>query len=67
MNMDASHLWAKSTRDGEPVHPSMFLPRHLDDVYNAAVQVIDASGEEQLTLQRTIAFYLDGNGAVERR
>jgi CRISPR-associated endonuclease/helicase Cas3 len=48
MNMDPNHLWAKSKRNDEPVHPSMFLPRHLVDVYEAAVQVLDATGDDQL-------------------
>ncbi|HVX14815.1 MAG TPA: CRISPR-associated helicase Cas3' [Pirellulales bacterium] len=43
-------LWAKSwdtTRDGRP--PShVFLPRHLDDVYQAALRVLDATGDDQL-------------------
>lgn len=48
MNMDPNHLWAKSKKKDEPVHPSMLLPRHLLDVHEAALQVLDATGDDQL-------------------
>src|SRR5262249_35001073 len=46
--MDPNRLWAKSKRDDEPEHPSMFLPQHLADVHGAAAQVLDATGDDQL-------------------
>ena len=41
-------LLAKSKRDDEPWHESMALPVHLQDVYAAAIQVLDATGDDQL-------------------
>lgn len=46
--MDSNHLWAKSRPRGEAEHESMLLHRHLSDVYDAAVQVLDATGDDQL-------------------
>lgn len=46
--MDSSRLWAKSKRQGEALHPSMLLSCHLADVYKAAVQLLDATGDDQL-------------------
>ena len=43
-------LWAKSWESGRdgPPPPHVVLPRHLDDVYQAAVRVVDATGDDQL-------------------
>jgi CRISPR-associated endonuclease/helicase Cas3 len=46
--MDADRLWAKSKWDDEPETPSMFLPGHLEDVFNAAERVLDATADDQL-------------------
>lgn len=46
--MDSTRLWAKSMRHNEREHPSMFLPQHLRDVYEAATKVLDATGDDQL-------------------
>src|SRR5262249_33944884 len=48
MTMDSNRLWAKSKRDDETEVPSMFLPGHLQDVYAAARQVLDATADDQL-------------------
>src|SRR5690349_9770009 len=41
-------LLAKSQKPGEPWHPSMLLSVHLSDVCAAALQVLDATGDDQL-------------------
>jgi CRISPR-associated endonuclease/helicase Cas3 len=46
--MTTDRLLAKSHKDDEPWHDSMALPGHLADVYAAAVQVLDATGDDQL-------------------
>ena len=46
--MDANRLWAKSKEDVDLETPSMFLPGHLSDVYQAAIRVVDATGNDQL-------------------
>lgn len=61
MPMDATRLWAKSKREDEPERPSMLLPRHLEDVYEAALRVLDATGDDQLR-----ALGLDTNPDHER-
>jgi CRISPR-associated endonuclease/helicase Cas3 len=61
MSMDPSRLWAKSKRDDEREVPSMFLPGHLQDVFAAARQILDATADEQL-----IALGLDANDYRER-
>lgn len=48
MILDANHLWAKSKGSDESASPSMFLATHLGDVCDAAVQVLDATGDDQL-------------------
>jgi CRISPR-associated endonuclease/helicase Cas3 len=48
MPMDPNRLWAKSKRDEDRELPSMFLPGHLADVYEAGRRVLDATGDEQL-------------------
>jgi len=48
VNCDPKHLWAKSRRHGEAEHASMRLHQHLADVYDAATQVVDATGDDQL-------------------
>src|SRR5207253_5855840 len=52
MTMDSSRLWAKSKRDDEAEVPSMFLPGHLQDVFAAAHQVLDATAADQLMALR---------------
>jgi len=61
MTMDSSRLWAKSKRDGEGEVPSMFLPGHLQDVFAAALQVLDATTDDQL-----VALGLDAGSYRER-
>jgi CRISPR-associated endonuclease/helicase Cas3 len=61
MPMDPARLWAKSKRDDEPERPSMFLPGHLEDVYQAAERVLVATADNQLH-----ALGLDA-GAVRER
>jgi CRISPR-associated endonuclease/helicase Cas3 len=46
--MDPHRLWAKSARDGEAIHSSMSLSQHLQDVHEAAAQVLHATGDDQL-------------------
>ncbi len=46
--MDPNRLWAKSKWDDEPETPSMFLPGHLADVYQAAKRVLCATADDQL-------------------
>jgi CRISPR-associated endonuclease/helicase Cas3 len=46
--MDPNRLWAKSWREGDDFHPSMLLPQHLADVYEAAKRVLDATADDQL-------------------
>jgi CRISPR-associated endonuclease/helicase Cas3 len=46
--MKVDRLLAKSRKDGEPWSDSMALPGHLADVHTAAVQVLDATGDDQL-------------------
>lgn len=41
-------LLAKSQKPGESWHPSMLLSVHLSDVYSSALQVLDATGDDQL-------------------
>ncbi len=48
MRASIERLLAKSRRDGEPWRDSMLLIGHLQDVYAAAVRVLDATGEDQL-------------------
>jgi CRISPR-associated endonuclease/helicase Cas3 len=61
MTMDASRLWAKSKRDDEAEVPSMLLPGHLQDVFAAALQVLDGTADDQL-----MALGLDATGYRER-
>jgi CRISPR-associated endonuclease/helicase Cas3 len=49
MPLDPNKLWAKSRRDGEPERPSLFLRGHLEDAHQAAMRVIDATSDDQLT------------------
>ncbi|WP_166822008.1 CRISPR-associated helicase Cas3' [Thalassoroseus pseudoceratinae] len=50
--MDPQRLWAKSQPyhwdDNDPRIHSLYLPQHLRDVYQAATQILDCSGEAQL-------------------
>jgi len=48
MPMDIKRLWAKSQREDQDEHPSMFLSGHLKDVYEAAKRVLSATGDDQL-------------------
>ncbi len=48
MTLDPKHLWAKSKRGDEPERPSMHLLRHLQDVYESATRVLDATQGCQL-------------------
>jgi len=48
MTMDPKHLWAKSKRDEDPLLPSMLLPGHLADVYEAAKRILYATADDQL-------------------
>lgn len=61
MKMAQNHLWAKSRMHGEAEHPSMLLHHHLADVYDAAVQVLNATGDDQL-----LALGLDPNRHRDR-
>jgi CRISPR-associated endonuclease/helicase Cas3 len=45
----SDRLLAKSQRVGEPWTDSMLLPNHLADVHRAGSQVLDATGDDQLT------------------
>src|SRR5688500_259427 len=47
--MIAARLWAKrwDKCNGPPL-PHDFLARHLDDVYQAALRILDSTGDEQL-------------------
>jgi CRISPR-associated endonuclease/helicase Cas3 len=47
--MSPERLWAKSRRDDAPEHPSLFLSGHLSDVFGAAMRVLDATGDNQLS------------------
>jgi CRISPR-associated endonuclease/helicase Cas3 len=46
--MPIDRLLAKSQKKDELWHDSMALPVHLADVYASAVQVLDATGDDQL-------------------
>jgi len=46
--MTPERLLAKSQKKNEPWRNSMWLPVHLADVHAAAVQVLDATGNDQL-------------------
>ncbi|MCI0335619.1 MAG: CRISPR-associated helicase Cas3' [Planctomycetes bacterium] len=46
--MNPQRLWAKSARRDEAEIEWMLLPRHLAAVHDAALQVLDATGEDQL-------------------
>jgi CRISPR-associated endonuclease/helicase Cas3 len=46
--MTTERLLAKSQKEGEFLRDSMTLPGHLADVHAAAVQVLDATGDDQL-------------------
>ena len=48
MKIDSNHLWAKSGMGGRALHSSMYLHNHLGDVHNAAVSVLEATGDDQL-------------------
>ncbi|GIW78804.1 MAG: CRISPR-associated helicase/endonuclease Cas3 [Gemmatales bacterium] len=48
VTMDSNRLWAKSKRDDEDEISSMLLPGHLEDVYNAALCVLEATASDQL-------------------
>jgi CRISPR-associated endonuclease/helicase Cas3 len=61
MTMDANRLWAKSKRDVDREHPSMFLPGHLSDVYEAALRVLDSTMQDMLN-----AFDLQPAGYADR-
>ena len=47
--LDPKRLWAKGKRNDGAVHPSMYLLRHLQDVYESAVRVLDSTADNQLT------------------
>jgi CRISPR-associated endonuclease/helicase Cas3 len=49
MTMDPKRLWAKSQRKDEDCSESMLLPQHLKDVHTAAIRVLDATADDQLT------------------
>lgn len=58
----ARQLWAKSwDLADQPVPGFVFLPQHLSDVHDAAVAILDATGEDQL-----MAFQLDPDMWRER-
>ena len=60
MSMNPERLWAKSKRDDEREHPSMFLPGHLQDVFASACRVLDATGDDQLAaLGLNLSAYRD--------
>lgn len=47
--MTFPRLRAKSAdKWSDESHPSEFLPQHLKDVYDAAIRILDASGDDQL-------------------
>ncbi|MGE0529190.1 MAG: HD domain-containing protein, partial [Bdellovibrionales bacterium] len=46
--MEFEHLLAKSKKPDEPWTNSMSLPGHLCDVYNAAIKILDSTGDNQL-------------------
>src|SRR5262245_812448 len=46
--MQNDRLLAKSKKEDEPWHESIALPVHLKDVHAAAIQVLDATGDDQL-------------------
>jgi len=58
--MDPQRLWAKSQKQDEDFRPSMLLPQHLRDVYEAARRVLEATATDQLlALGLDPAVYLD--------
>ena len=58
--MKFERLLAKSQHYDEPWIDSMLLPVHLADVYRAAMQVLDATGDDQLAaLGLEAASYCD--------
>lgn len=48
MTLDSRRLWAKSKGPADPMRPSMYLGQHLQDVYQAAIRILDATGDQQL-------------------
>ena len=60
MTMDANKLWAKSKAKNEEERESMFLHKHLEDVYESACRVLDATAVDQLkALGLPVADYLE--------
>jgi CRISPR-associated endonuclease/helicase Cas3 len=48
MVMTINRLLAKSQKKGEPWHDSMALSVHLEDVYTSAIEILKATGDDQL-------------------
>ncbi len=49
MTLDPTKLWAKSKPRGETERPSMHLLQHLQDVYESAARVLDATQDSQIS------------------
>lgn len=61
MKLDQKSLWAKSKGEQDPLVESMRLTQHLQDVYAAALRVLEVTADDQLS-----AMGLDGAAYGER-